>query len=106
MSLRSAVKSLTGSLEDVLSITTVVADSISVAKTYMAEVKEQQELGKEFRMTKFRDELNVDLAESKVEAKAKLALLSDEYVKINTPETNQRIEAMLKDMIKDYYYHD
>ena len=106
MSIRSVVKSLTGSLEDVLSITTVVSDGIGITKSYISEVREQQELGKEFRMTKFKDEMNVDLAESKVEAKAKLALLSDEYVKINTPDTNAKIEAMLKDMIKDYYYHD
>ena len=104
MSIRSVVKSLTGSLEDVLSITTVVSDGIGITKSYISEVREQQELGKEFRMTKFRDEMNVDLAESKVESKAKLANLATEYEVINTPETNQKIEAMLKDMIKGYYY--
>ena len=104
MSIRSVVKSLSGSLEDVLSITTVVSDGIGITKSYISEVRHQQELGKEFRMVKFRDELNVDLAESKVECKAKLALLSKEYEVINTPETNEKIEAMLKDMLKDYYY--
>ena len=103
MSLRSAVKSITGSLEDILSITTVVADGIGITKSYIAEIRQEQELGREFRMQKFKDELHVDLAESKVEAKAKLALLSDEYVKINTPETNAKIEAMLADMVKDYH---
>ena len=106
MSLRSAVKSITGSLEDVLSITTVVADGIGITKSYISEVRQEQELGKEFRMMKFRDELHVDLAESRVESKAKLALLATEYEVVNTPETNQKIENMLKDMIKDYYYHD
>ena len=104
MSIRSVVKSLTGSLEDILSITTVVSDGIGITKSYISEVRQQQELGKEFRMTKFRDEMNVDLAECKVESKAKLALLSEEYRVINTPETNAKIEAMLKDMVKDYYY--
>ena len=104
MSIRSAVKSLTGSLEDVLSITTVISDGIGITKSYIAEVRYEQELGKEFRMKKFQDELNVDLAESKVESKAKLALLADEYKVINTPEVNQKIEAMLRDMVKDYYY--
>ena len=104
MSIRSVVKSLTGSLEDVLSITTVVADGIGITKSYISEVRQEQELGKEFRMMKFRDELNVDLAETKVESKAKLALLATEYEVVNTPETNQKIEAMLKDMLKDYYY--
>ena len=103
MSLRSAVKSITGSLEDILSITTVAADGIAVAKSYISEIRQEQELGKEFRMSKFKDELNVDLAESKVESKAKLALLATEYEVINTPETNQKIEKMLKDMTKDYY---
>ena len=103
MSLRSAVKSITGSLEDVLSITTVISDGIGITKSYISEVRQEQELGKEFRMMKFRDELNVDLAESKVECKAKLALLADEYKVINTPETNQKIEAMLADMVKDYH---
>ena len=106
MSIRSVVKSLSGSLEDILSITTVVSDGIGITKSYISEVREQQELGKEFRMTKFKDEMNVDLAESKVESKAKLALLAEEYKVINTPETNEKIEAMLKDMIKDYYYTD
>ena len=106
MSIRSVVKSLTGSLEDVLSITTVVSDGIGITKSYISEIRQEQELGKEFRMMKFRDQLNVDLAESKVESKAKLALLSQEYAVINTPETNEKIEAMLKDMIKDYYYTD
>ena len=104
MSLRSAVKSITGSLEDVLSITTVVADGIGITKSYISEVRQEQELGKEFRMMKFKDSLNVDLAESKVESKAKLAMLSQEYAVINNPETNEKIEAMLRDMIKDYYY--
>ena len=104
MSIRSVVKSLTGSLEDVLSITTVVADGIGITKSYISEIRQEQELGKEFRMIKFRDEMNVDLAESKVESKAKLAVLAEEYKVINTPETNQKIEAMLKDMIKGYYY--
>ena len=103
MSLRSAVKSITGSLEDILSITTVVADGIGITKSYIAEIRQEQELGKEFRMMKFRDELHVDLAESKVESKAKLANLATEYEVINTPETNAKIEAMLQDMIKDYY---
>ena len=104
MSIRSVVKSLSGSLEDVLSITTVVSDGIGITKSYISEIREEQELGREFRMMKFRDEMNVDLAESKVESKAKLALLSQEYEVINTPETNERIEAMLRDMIKGYYY--
>ena len=104
MSIRSAVKSITGSLEDVLSITTVVSDGIGITKSYIAEIRQEQELGREFRMQKFKDELHVDLAESKVECKAKLALLADEYKVINTPETNQKIENMLKDMIKGYYY--
>ena len=104
MTIRSVVKSLSGSLEDVLSITTVVADGIGITKSYISEVRQEQELGKEFRMIKFRDELNVDLAESKVESKAKLALLASEYEAINTPEINQKVENMLKDMIKDYYY--
>ena len=103
MSIRSVAKSLTGSLEDILSITTVVADGIGITKSYISEVRQEQELGKEFRMMKFRDEMNVDLAESKVESKAKLALLAQEYEVINTPENNLLIEAMLKDMIKDYY---
>ena len=106
MSIRSVVKSLSGSLEDVLSITTVVSDGIGITKAYISEIRQEQELGREFRMMKFRDELNVDLAESKVESKAKLALLATEYEVINTPETNQKIENMLKDMIKDYYYTD
>ena len=104
MSIRSVVKSLTGSLEDVLSITTVVADGIGITKSYISEVRQEQELGKEFRMMKFRDELNVDLAESKVESKAKLALLSQEYAVVNTPETNEKIESMLQDMLKGYHY--
>ena len=104
MSIRSVVKSLSGALEDVLSITTVVADGIGITKSYISEIRQEQELGKEFRMIKFRDEMNVDLAESKVEAKAKLAVLATEYKAINTPEVNQKIEDMLKDMIKDYYY--
>ena len=104
MSIRSVVKSLSGSIEDVLSITTVVSDGIGITKSYISEIRQEQELGKEFRMMKFRDEMNVDLAESKVESKAKLALLSQEYAVINTPETNERIESMLKDMIKGYYY--
>ena len=104
MSIRSVVKSLSGSLEDILSITTVASDAVGITKSYISEVRQEQELGKEFRMIKFRDEMNVDLAESKVEAKAKLALLATEYEVINTPETNQKIENMLKDMIKDYYY--
>ena len=104
MSIRSVAKSLTGSLEDILSITTVVSDGIGITKSYISEVRHQQELGKEFRITKFRDQMNVDLAESKVESKAKLALLAEEYKVINTPETNAKIEAMLKDMVKDYYY--
>ena len=98
MSLRSAVKSLTGSLEDVLSITGVISDSISVAKTYMAEVKEQQLLGKEVRMAKFKDEQTMDLAEAKVEYKAKMANMSEEYKLINTEEINANIAAMLEDM--------
>ena len=102
MSLRSAVKSITGSLEDVLSITTVISDGIGITKSYISEVRQEQELGKEFRMMKFRDELNVDLAESKVESKAKLALLATEYEVVNTPETNAKIEAMIKDMLKDF----
>ena len=53
-------------------------------------------------MIKFKDAMNVDLAESKVESKAKLALLSEEYVKINTPETNAKIEAMIADMVKGF----
>ena len=57
-------------------------------------------------MIKFRDELNVDLAESKVESKAKLALLAGEYEVINTPETNKKIENMLRDMLKDFHYTD
>ena len=103
MSIRSVVKSLTGSLEDVLSITTFISDGIGITKSYISEVRQEQELGKEFRMMKFRDELNVDLAESKVESKAKLALLATEYELLNTPEVNDKIEAMLKDMVKDYY---
>ena len=99
MSIRSVVKSLTGSLEDVLSITTVISDGIGITKSYISEVRQEQELGKEFRMMKFRDELNVDLAESKVESKAKLALLATEYELLNTPEVNDKIEAMLKDMV-------
>ena len=106
MSIRSVVKSLSGSLEDVLSITTVVSDGIGITKSYISEIREEQELGREFRMMKFRDEMNVDLAESKVESKAKLALLSQEYAVINTPETNKRIEAMLQDMVKEYRYTD
>ena len=106
MSIRSVVKSLSGSLEDILSITTVVSDGIGITKSYISEVRQEQELGKEFRMIKYRDEMNVDLAESKVESKAKLALLATEYEVINTPETNAKIEAMLKDMLlkdfKDY----
>ena len=102
MSIRSVVKSLAGSVEDVLSITTVVSDGIGIAKSYISEVRQEQELGKEFRMMKFRDELNLDLAESKVECKAKLAMLSQEYELINTPETNNKIEKMLKDMVKDF----
>ena len=106
MSLRSVVKSVTGSLEDVLSITTVVADWIGITKSYISEIRHEQELGKEFRMMKFRDELNVDLAESRVESKAKLANLATEYEVINTPETNEKIEKMLRDMIKVFYYTD
>ena len=106
MSIRSVVKSLSTSLEDVLSITTVVSDSIGISKSYISEIRQEQELGREFRMMKFRDEMNVDLAESKVESKAKLALLAGEYEKINTPETNEKIEAMLRDMVKGYYYTD
>ena len=98
MSIRSVVKSLTGSLEDVLSITGVISDSISVAKTYMAEVKEQQLLGKEVRMAKFKDEQTMDLAEAKVEYKAKMANMSEEYKLINTEEINANIAAMLEDM--------
>ena len=106
MSIRSVVKTISGSLEDVLSITTVVSDGIGITKSYISEVRQEQELGKEFRMMKFRDELNVDLAESKVESKAKLALLAGEYEVINTPETNQKIENMLRDMLKDFHYTD
>ena len=106
MSIRSVVKSLSGSLEDVLSITTVVSDGIGITKSYISEIREEQELGREFRMMKFRDEMNVDLAESKVESKAKLAILAQEYEVVNTPETNQKIENMLKDMLKGYYYTD
>ena len=78
MSIRSVAKSLTGYLVYVLSITTVVSDGIGIAKSYISEVRQEQELGKEFRMMKFRDEMNVDLAECKVESKAKLALLATE----------------------------
>ena len=106
MSIRSVVKSISGSLEDVLSITTVVSDGIGIAKSYISEVRQEQELGKEIRMMQLKDQLNVDLAESKVESKAKLALLAEEYKVINTPETNEKIEAMLRDMIKGYYYTD
>ena len=102
MSIRSVVKSLSGSLEDVLSITGVVSDGIGITKSYISEIRQEQELGKEVRMIKFRDELNVDLAESKVESKAKLANLAMEYEVINTPETNQKIEKMLRDMVKDF----
>ena len=102
MSIRSAVKSLTGSLEDLLSVTSVVGDGIGIAKSYISEVKQEQELGKEFRLTQFKDQLKVDLAESKVESKAKLALLAQEYEVINTPETNAKIEKMLRDMGKDF----
>ena len=102
MSIRSVVKSISGSLEDILSITTVVSDGIGISKSYIAEIRQEQELGREFRMMKFRDELNVDLAESKVESKAKLANLATEYEVINTPETNAKIEAMIKDMLKDF----
>ena len=104
MSIRSVVKSLAKSSEDILSITEVISDGIGIAKSYISEVRQEQELGKEFRMMKYRDELNVDLAESKVESKAKLALLSREYELINTPETNAKIENMIKDMLKDYHY--
>ena len=104
MSIRSVVKSLSGSLEDILSITTVISDGIGISKSYISEIRHEQELGREFRMVQFKDQLNVDLAESKVESKAKLALLAGEYEKINTPETNEKIEKMLRDMIKDYSY--
>lgn len=98
MSLRSVAKSLTSSLEDVLSVTSVISDGISVAKSYMSEVKEQQLLGKEVRMTKFKDELDMDLAEFKSEYKAKMINLADEYKLLNTSENNEKIESMLKDM--------
>ena len=106
MSIRSVVKSISGSLEDVLSITTVISDGIGISKSYISEIREEQELGREFRMMQYKDQLNVDLAESKVESKAKLALLAEEYKVINTKETNEKIEAMLSDMIKGYYYTD
>ena len=106
MSIRSVVKSISGSLEDVLSITAVISDGIGISKSYISEIRQEQELGKEFRMMQYKDQLNVDLAESKVESKAKLALLAEEYKVINTPETNAKIEAMLSDMIKGYYYTD
>ena len=102
MSIRSVVKSLSGSLEDILSITTVASDAVGIAKSYISEVRQEQELGKASRMIKFRDELNVDLAKCKVESKASLALLATEYEAINTPETNAKIEDMLRDMLKDF----
>jgi hypothetical protein len=98
MSLRSVAKSLTGSLEDVLSVTSVISDGISVAKSYMSEVKEQQMLGKEARMIKFKDELDMDLAEFKTEYKAKMSNLAEEYKLLNTEEVNNNINLMLKDM--------
>ena len=98
MSLRSTVKSLTNSLEDILSITGVISDGISIAKTYVAEVKEEQILGKDMRMEKFKGELVVDLAEFKAEYKAKMYNLSTEYQLLNTPEINESINAMLEDM--------
>ena len=64
----------------------------------MSEVKEQQLLGKEVRMTKFKDELDMDLAEFKSEYKAKMINLADEYKLLNTSENNEKIESMLKDM--------
>ena len=98
MSIRSVAKSLTGSLEDILSITTVVSDGIGITKSYISEVRAEQELGKEVRMSKFRDELKTELIESKIENKAKLANLADEYQMLNTPEVNEKIEALLKSM--------
>ena len=98
MSIRTVAKSLTGSLEDVLSITTVVSDGIGIAKSYMQEVRAEQELGKAVRLSKFRDELKTELIESKIENKAKLANLADEYQMLNTPEVNEKIEALLKGM--------
>ena len=98
MSLRSVAKSLTNSLEDILTITSVISDGISITKSYISEVKEEQLLGKEVRMRKFKDELNMDLAEAQAEYKAKMINLADEYVLLNTPENNAKIQAMLEDM--------
>ena len=98
MSIRTVAKSLTGSLEDVLSITTVISDGIGITKSYISEVRAEQELGKAVRLSKFRDELKTELIESKIENKAKLANLADEYQMLNTPEVNEKIEALLKGM--------
>ena len=98
MSLRSVAKALGNSVEDVLAVTTVISDGISVAKTYMSGVKKQQLLNEEVRMVKFKDELDMDLAEFKMEYKAKMSNLADEYKLLNTPENNEKIESMLKDM--------
>ena len=98
MSLRSVAKSLTGSLEDVLSVTSVISDGISVAKSYMSEVKEQQAISKEVRLKRFKAELDLDSAEFAVEYKAKMANLAEEYKILNTKEVNNNITAMLKDM--------
>ena len=98
MSIRSVAKSLTGSLEDILSVTSIISDGISIGKSYISEVKEEQVLGKEVRMAKFKDELTLDLAEHKVESKAKLANLAEEYKMINTEEVNNNIKSMLEDM--------
>ena len=98
MSLRSVAKSLTGSLEDILSITSLVSDSISIAKSYMSEVKEEQSLSREVRMVKFKGEMNAELAEFYTEYKAKMYNLSEEYAYLNTEEVNNSIKAMLEDM--------
>ena len=98
MSLRSVAKSMTNSMEDILSITSVIADGIYIAKTYISEVKEEQVLGKEVRMVKFKGELAMELAEFKTEYKAKMYNLASEYQHLNTEEVNSSINAMLEDM--------
>ena len=85
-------------MEDILSITGVISDGIHIAKSYIAEVKEEQLLGKETRMVKFRNELKMDLAEFQSEYKAKMINLAEEYQLLNTPENNEKIKSMLEDM--------
>ena len=85
-------------MEDILSITGVISDGIHIAKSYISEVKEEQVLGKEMRIEKFKKEQIMDMAEFQAEFKAKMINLSEEYTLLNTPENNQKIQSMLEDM--------